>query len=68
MYTAFKAGRDDIGTGDEQSAQAYRSDLTSRFSDTVKLVATQFLRDEARCAAYFRVGLLQAPARAAAVA
>ena len=66
MYTAFKAGRDDIGTGDEQSAQAHRSDLTSRLSNTVELVATQFLCDEARCAAYLRVGLLQAPAAAAA--
>jgi len=72
LYTAFKAGRDDTGAGDEQSAkaraeaQAHRSDLTSRLSDAVKLVAAQFLRDEARCAAYFRVGLLQAPAAAAA--
>ena len=70
LYTAFKAGRDDTGAGDEQSAkaraeaQAHRSDLTARLSDAVKLVAAQFLRGEARCAAYFRVGLLQAPAPA----
>ena len=74
FYTAFRAGRDDTGAGDEQSAkaraaaQAHRADLTARLSDAVKLVAAQFLRDEARCAAYFRVGLLQAPARVAAVA
>jgi hypothetical protein len=67
FYTAFKAGRDGTGAGDEQSAKAraeaqhHRDDLTSRLSDAVKLVAAQFLRDEARAAAYFRVGLLQAP-------
>ena len=43
---------------------AHRSDLTGRLSEAVKLVAAQFLRDDARCAAYFRVGLLQAPAAA----
>jgi len=76
FYTAFKAGRDGTGAGDEQSAkaraegQSHRQDLTLRLSDAVKLVAAQFPRDEARAAAYFRVGLLQAPAaaRVAAVA
>ena len=43
---------------------AHRSDLIGRLSDAVKLVAAQFLRDDARCAASFRVGLLQAPAAA----
>ena len=71
LYTAFKAGRDDTGAGDEQStkaraeAQTHRSDLIVSLSDAVKLVATQFLCDEARCAVYLRVGLLQAPAAAA---
>ena len=70
-YAAFKAGRDGTGAGDEQSAKAraeaqhHRGDLTARLSDAVKLVAAQFPRDEARCATYFRVGLLQAPAPAA---
>ena len=74
FHAAFKAGRDGTGAGDEQSAKAraaaqtHRSDLTARLSDAVKLVAAQFPRDEARAAAYFRVGLLQAPAAAAPVA
>lgn len=73
-YAAFKAGRDGTGAGDEQSAKAraeaqhHRDDLTHRLTDAVKLVAAQFLRDEARVTAYFRVGLLQAPAPAAAPA
>ena len=52
---------------DEQSikaraeAQHHRADLTGRLTDATKLLAAQFLRNEARCAAYFRVGLLQAP-------
>ena len=68
FYTAFKEARDGTGAGDEQSAKAradaqhHRQDLTSRLSDAVKLVAAQFLRDEARAAAYFRMALLQAPA------
>ncbi|WP_210514661.1 hypothetical protein [Hymenobacter terricola] len=70
FYTAFKNARDGTGAGDEQSAKAraeaqhHRADLTLRLSDAVKLVAAQFPRDEARAAAYFRVGLLQAPAPA----
>ena len=70
FYTAFKAGRDGTGAGDEQSAKAraeaqhHRDDLTLRLTDAVKLVAAQFPRDEARCRAYFLVGLLQAPAAA----
>ncbi|MDO7848992.1 hypothetical protein Q5H92_21690 [Hymenobacter sp. M29] len=44
----------------------HRQDLTLRLSDAVKLVAAQFSRDEARTTAYFRVGLLQAPAAAKA--
>lgn len=74
FYQAFKAGRDGTGAGDEQSARAHaeaqhhRQDLTGGLSDAVKLVAAQFLRDEARCHTYFRVGLLQAPAPAAAKA
>ncbi len=70
FYTAFKAGRDGTGAGDEQSAKAraaaqhHRADLTARLTDAVKLVAAAFLRDEVRAAAYFRVGLLQAPAPA----
>ena len=73
FYAAFRAGRDGTGAGDEQSAkaraeaQAHRQDLTLRLTDAVKLVAAQFPRDAARAAAYFRVGLLQAPAAAAAV-
>ena len=43
----------------------HRSDLTGRLSDAVTLVVAQCLRDDARAAAYFRVGLLQAPAAAA---
>lgn len=68
FYAAFKAGRDGTGAGDEQSAkaraeaQAHRQDLTLRLTDAVKLVAAQFPRDAVRCAAYFRIGLLQAPA------
>ena len=58
-----------LGTGadDEQStkaraeAQHHHADLTGRLTDATKLLAAQFLRNEARCAAYFRVGLLQAP-------
>ncbi len=71
FYTAFKEARDGTGAGDEHSAKAraeaqhHRADLTGRLTDATKLVAAQFLRDEARCAAYFRVGLLQAPAAAA---
>ena len=70
FYAAFKAGRDGTGAGDEQTAkarahaQSHRLDLTLRLTDAVKLVAAQFPRDEARAAAYFRVGLLQAPAPA----
>ncbi len=73
-YAAFKEARDGTGAGDEQSAKAraeaqhHRADLTARLTDATKLVAARFLRDEARCAAYFRVGLLQAPAPAAAKA
>jgi hypothetical protein len=72
FYAAFKAGRDGTGAGDEQSAKAraaaqhHRDDLTHRLSDAVKLVAARFLRDEARAAAYFVVGLLQAPTAAKA--
>jgi len=71
FYTAFQAGRDGAGAGDEQSAKAraegqqHRADLTGRLTDAAKLVAAQFLRDEPRCAAYFRTELLQAPAPAA---
>ena len=71
FYAAFKGGRDGTGAGDEQTAKAraqaqtHRQDLTQRLTDAVKLVAAQFLHDEARAAAYFRVGLLQAPAPAA---
>ena len=71
FYAAFKAARDGTGAGDEQSAKAraeaqhHRQDLTLRLTDAVKLVAARYPRDEARCAAYFRVGLLQAPAAAA---
>ena len=76
FYDDFKTGRDGTGKGDEQSAKArakaknQREDLTERLTDAVKLVAAQFLRDEARCAAYFRVELLTAatPAEAPAVA
>ena len=70
FYATFKEARDGTGAGDEQSAKAraaaetHRADLTARLSDAAKLVAAQFLRDEARCAAYFPVGLLQAPAPA----
>ena len=70
-YVTFKAARDGTGAGDEQSAKAraeaqhHRHNLTGGLSDAVKRVAAQFLRDEARCAAYFRLGLLQAPAPAA---
>lgn len=69
---AFLEGRDGTGAGDEQNAKAraqaqgHRQDLTLRLSDAVKLVAAQFPRDAARCAAYFRTGLLQAPAAAKA--
>ncbi len=70
-YAAFKAGRDGTGAGDEHSAKAraearnQRTVLTERLTDAVKLVAAQFLRDEARCRAYFRFELLQAPQAAA---
>jgi hypothetical protein len=73
FYTAFKAGRDGTGAGDEQSAKAraaaaaHRQDLTLRLTDAVKQVAAQFPRDEARATAYFRTSLLQAPAAAAPV-
>ena len=64
---AFLAGREGTGQGDAQTAKAraaaatHRSTLTERLTDAVKLVAAHFPRDEARAAAYFRVGLLQAP-------
>jgi hypothetical protein len=73
FYTAFKAGRDGTGAGDEHSAKAraeaqhHRDDLTHRLTDAVKPVAARFPRDEARCAAYFPMGLLQAPAPAKAM-
>jgi hypothetical protein len=66
---AFRAGRTDTGQGDEQNAKAraqaqnHRQALTQRLTDAVKLVAAQFLRDEARAAAYFRTELLQAAKR-----
>jgi hypothetical protein len=65
LYEQFKAGRQGTGEGDEQSAKAraegisVRDQLTQRLTDAVKLVAAQFLRDEARCAAYFPFHLLQ---------
>lgn len=65
LYEQFKAGRQGTGEGDEQSAKAraegvsVRDQLTQRLTDAVKLVAAQFLRDEARCAAYFPFYLLQ---------
>ncbi|MBF9221457.1 hypothetical protein [Hymenobacter ruricola] len=68
---AFLAGRKGTGEGDQQTAKAraavqhHRDDLTHRITDAVKLVAAQFPRDEARAAAYFPVGLLQAPEAAA---
>lgn len=46
------------------AAHTHREDLTQRLSDAVKLVAAQLPRDKARATAYFRVGLLQAPAGA----
>jgi len=64
---AFREGREGTGQGDEQTAKAraaaatHRDDLTGRLTDAVKLVAAHYLRDEARAAAYFLVGLLQAP-------
>lgn len=67
----FLAGRADTGAGDQRSAQSraeaehHRQDLTLRLTDAVKLVAAHWLRDEPRAAAYFRVGLLSAPAPAA---
>ena len=70
FYATFKAARAGTGAGDEQSAKAraaaesHRADLTARLTDAAKLVAAQFLRDEARASAYFQVGLLQAPAPA----
>jgi len=70
FYNAFKEARDGTGAGDEQSAkaraaaQSHRADLTARLTDAAKLVAVQFLRDEARCTAYFPTALLQAPAPA----
>lgn len=72
FLTAFLKGRKGTGHGDEQTAKAraaahtHRDTLTQRLTDAVKLVAAQFLRDEARAAAYFRTGLLQAPAPAKA--
>ena len=65
-----------LGTGadDEQStkarteAQYHHADLTGRLTDATKLLAAQFLRSESHCAAYFRVGLLQAPVAAAPAA
>ncbi|MBC7448023.1 MAG: hypothetical protein H7330_08180 [Hymenobacteraceae bacterium] len=72
FYEAFKAGRDGTGAGDEQSAKAraeaknQRTTLTERLTDAVKRVANEFLRDEARCRAYFRFELLSAPATATA--
>ena len=78
FYAAFKAGRGNTGAGDEQSAKAraeaqgQRTALTERLTDAVKLVAAQFLREPARCAAFFRFELLTAgtpaPAEAAAPA
>ena len=74
FYATFKEARADTGAGDEQSAKAraaaetHRTDLTARLTDAAKLVASQFLRAEARAAAYFPVGLLQAPAPAAKAA
>ncbi|WP_197076728.1 hypothetical protein [Hymenobacter terrenus] len=71
FYTAFKAGRDGTGVGDEQTAKAraeaqlHRQNLTARLTDAVKLVAAQFPRDEGRCTSYFRLDLLQAPTPAA---
>ncbi|SHJ07423.1 hypothetical protein SAMN02745146_2196 [Hymenobacter daecheongensis DSM 21074] len=70
FYQAFKAGRAGTGSGDEQhdkaraAATTHRQDLTLRLTDAAKLVAAQFPRDEARCQAYFRTALLQAPAAA----
>ena len=70
LYATFKAARATTGAGDEQTAKAraearnQRITLTERLTDAVKLVAAQFLRDEARCRAYFRFELLQAPAAA----
>jgi hypothetical protein len=67
FHQAFLDGRKGTGKGDEQTAKAraaattHRQDLTERLTDAVKLVAAQFLCDEARATAYFRVGLLQAP-------
>ena len=67
---AFLDGRDGTGQGDEQTAknraaaQGHRTALTLRLTDAVKLVDAQWLRDEARAAAYFRTSLLQAPATA----
>ena len=69
-YATFKKARADTGAGDEQSAKnraaakTHRQDITQRLCDAVKLVATQFLRDEARMSAYFPTGLLQVPAPA----
>lgn len=76
FYAAFKAGRDNTGAGDEQSAKAraeaqgQRTALTERLTDAVKLVAARFLREPARCAAFFRFELLSAgtPAEATAAA
>ena len=74
LYAAFREGRDGTGAGDAHSAQAraeaqqHRAALTARLTDAVKLVAAQFPHDEARCAAYFRMALLQAPAPAAKLA
>ena len=72
FYATFKAARTATGAGDEQSAKAraeaknQRTTLTERLTDAVKLVAAQFLRDEARCGAYFRFELLTAGEAAAA--
>ena len=74
FHAAFKAGRDGTGAGDEHSAKAraaaqqHRHDLTLRLTDAVKRVAAEFPRDEARCAAYFRGSLLQAPAATSSAA
>lgn len=64
FYDEFKAARAGTGAGDEQTDKAraaatnQRDALTQRLTDAVKLVAAQFLRDEARCRSFFRFELL----------
>ena len=71
FYAAFKVARLATGAGDEQTDKAraeahnQRTTLTERLTDAVKLVAALFLRDEARCGAYFRFELLTAGEAAA---